>query len=77
MEFADGITSATEIRNAWPTLDELGKIELIRSMYPDAELNVPSVKKLVQMLDTVLLGSVVTESLVIDPNNKEALLEAL
>ena len=77
VEFADGITSATEIRNAWPTLDELGKIELIRSMYPDAELNVPSVKKLVQMLDTVLLGSVVTESLVIDPNNKEALLEAL
>jgi len=77
VEFADGITSATEIRNAWPTLDELGKIELIRSMYPDTELNVPSVKKLVQMLDTVLLGSVVTESLVIDPNNKEALLEAL
>ena len=77
VEFADGITSATEIRNAWPTLDELGKIELIRSMYPDTELNVPSVKKLVQMLDTVLLGSVVTESLVIDPNDKEALLEAM
>ena len=75
--FAGGMTSATEIRNAWPKLDELGKIELIKGMYPKEEMTVPKVKKLVQMLDTVLLGSVVTESLVIDPNNKEALLEAL
>ena len=77
VEFAGGITSATEIRKVWPKLDELGKIELIKSMYPDSELNVPSVKKLVQMLDAVLLGEIVTESLIIDPNDKEALLEAM
>ena len=77
IQFAGGITSATEIRKAWPGLDELGKIELIKSMYPDAELNVPSVKKLVQMLDAVLVGELVTESLILDPNNKEALLEAI
>ena len=77
VQFAGGITSATEIRKAWPKLDELGKIELIKSMYPDSELNVPSVKKLVQMLDAVLLGEIVTESLIIDPNDKEALLEAM
>ena len=56
VEFADGITSATEIRNAWPKLDELGKIELIKGMYPGSELNVPALKNLVQMLDTVLIG---------------------
>ena len=65
VEFADGMTSATEIRNAWPTLDELGKIELIKSMYPEAELSVPKVKKLVQMLDAVLVGEL-TESNVVD-----------
>ena len=48
--FAGGMTSATEIRNAWPKLDELGKIEMIKSMYPGSELSVPKVKKLVQML---------------------------
>ena len=77
VEFADGMTSATEIRNAWPKLDELGKIEMIKSMYPGSELSVPKVKKLVQMLDVVLLGEIVTESLLIDPNDKEALLEAM
>jgi hypothetical protein len=63
--FAGGMTSATEIRKAWPRLDELGKIELIRSMYPDSELSVPKVKKLVQMLDAVLVGEL-TESNVVD-----------
>ena len=65
VEFADGMTSATEIRNAWPKLDELGKIEMIKSMYPGSELSVPKVKKLVQMLDAVLVGEL-TESNVVD-----------
>ena len=69
VEFGDGITSATEIRNAWPKLDELGKIEMIKSMYPGSELNVPALKKLVQMLDSVLVGELV-ESFV-DPDESK------
>ena len=64
VEFADGMTSATEIRNAWPKLDELGKIEMIKSMYPGSELSVPKVKKLVQMLDAVLVGELTED---VDP----------
>ena len=69
VEFADGMTSATEIRNAWPKLDELGKIEMIKSMYPGSELSVPKVKKLVQMLDAVLVGEL-TETFV-DPDQSK------
>ena len=53
--FAGGMTSATEIRNAWPKLDELGKIELIKGMYPEEEMTVPKVKKISQILDSVLV----------------------
>ena len=58
-EFSGGMTSATEIRNAWPKLDELGKIELIKGMYPGAEMTVPKVKKISQILDSVLMGELV------------------
>ena len=58
-EFSGGMTSATEIRNAWPKLDELGKIELIKGMYPGAEMTVPKVKKISQILDSVLIGELV------------------
>ena len=57
--FAGGMTSATEIRNAWPKLDELGKIELIKGMYPKEEMTVPKVKKISQILDSVLMGELV------------------
>lgn len=58
-EFSGGMTSATEIRNAWPKLDELGKIELIKGMYPGAEMTVPKIKKISQILDSVLIGELV------------------
>ena len=68
-EFSGGMTSATEIRNAWPKLDELGKIELIKGMYPGAEMTVPKVKKISQILDSVLIGELV-ESFV-DPDQSK------
>jgi len=68
-KFSGGMTSATEIRNAWPKLDELGKIELIKGMYPGAEMTVPKVKKISQILDSVLMGELV-ESFV-DPDQSK------
>jgi len=68
-EFSGGMTSATEIRNAWPKLDELGKIELIKGMYPGAEMTVPKIKKISQILDSVLIGELV-ESFV-DPDSSK------
>jgi hypothetical protein len=68
-EFSGGMTSATEIRNAWPKLDELGKIELIKGMYPGAEMTVPKIKKISQILDSVLIGELV-ESFV-DPDQSK------
>ena len=62
--FAGGMTSATEIRNAWPKLDELDKIELIKGMYPEEEMTVPKVKKISQILDSVLVGKLTED---VDP----------
>ena len=75
-EFSGGMTSATEIRNAWPKLDELGKIELIKGMYPGAEMTVPKVKKISQILDSVLMGELV-ESFVSPEQLDEGLKEKL
>ncbi len=75
-KFSGGMTSATEIRNAWPKLDELGKIELIKGMYPGAEMTVPKVKKISQILDSVLMGELV-ESFVSPEQLDEGLKEKL
>ena len=75
-EFSGGMTSATEIRNAWPKLDELGKIELIKGMYPGAEMTVPKIKKISQILDSVLMGELV-ESFVSSEQLDEGLKEKL
>ena len=75
-EFSGGMTSATEIRNAWPKLDELGKIELIKGMYPGAEMTVPKIKKISQILDSVLMGELV-ESFVSPEQLDEGLKEKL
>jgi hypothetical protein len=34
VEFAGGLTSASEIRAKWPTLDDAGKIDLVNKLYP-------------------------------------------
>ncbi len=75
-KFSGGMTSATEIRNAWPKLDELGKIELIKGMYPGAEMTVPKIKKISQILDSVLIGELV-ESFVSPEQLDEGLKEKL
>jgi len=54
VEFGPGMKSATEIRTAWPTLNEKRKTALVMSLYPKTRTNVALAKNVVKMLDTAL-----------------------
>ena len=47
-----GMTSATEIRNKWPEMDNNEKTKLINTLYP--KVQGPAVDKVVEIFDTVL-----------------------
>lgn len=51
VEFGPGITSATEIRKAWPTLDDRRKTAMVMSLYPAAQKNPKLAQNIVQMMD--------------------------
>lgn len=51
VEFGPGITSATEIRNAWPTLDDRRKTAMVMSLYPVTQKNPKLAKNVVQLMD--------------------------
>ena len=54
VEFGPGMTSATEIRTAWPTLNEKRKTALVMSLYPDTQKNPKLAANVVKMLDTAM-----------------------
>ena len=54
VEFGPGITSATEIRNAWPKLDEKRKTAMVMSLYPATQKNPKLAANVVQMLDMAM-----------------------
>jgi hypothetical protein len=54
VEFGPGMTSATEIRSAWPGLDERRKTALVMSLYPAAQKNPKLAATVVKMLDTAI-----------------------
>ena len=54
VEFGPGITSATEIRNAWPTLDDKRKTAMVMSLYPATQKNPALAANVVAMLDQVM-----------------------
>ena len=54
VEFGPGITSATEIRNAWPKLNEKRKLALVMSLYPATKSNPKLAQNVVAMLDSVM-----------------------
>lgn len=56
VEFGPGMTSATEIRTAWPQLDERRKTALVMSLYPRTQGNSKLAGTVVQMLDTAIMG---------------------
>jgi hypothetical protein len=57
VEFGPGMTSATEIRSAWPQLNERRKTALIMSLYPRTQSNPKLAANVVKMLDNAI-GSV-------------------
>lgn len=51
VEFGPGIKSATEIRNAWPNLNEKRKLAMVMSLYPATQKNPKLAANVVKMLD--------------------------
>ena len=66
VEFGPGMTSATEIRTAWPTLNPKRKTALVMSLYPDTQKNPKLAANVVAMLDTAI-GSELAEGKDINP----------
>ena len=56
VEFGPGMTSATEIRTAWPQLNEKRKTALVMSLYPQTQSNPKLAANVVKMLDTAIGG---------------------
>jgi hypothetical protein len=68
VEFGPGMTSATEIRTAWPTLNDKRKTALVMSLYPQTQTNPKLATTVVKMLDTAI-GSELEETRIINPKN--------
>ena len=54
VEFGPGMTSATEIRGAWPKLNEKRKTALVMSLYPKTQTNSRLAATVVKLLDTAM-----------------------
>jgi hypothetical protein len=68
VEFGPGMTSATEIRTAWPTLNDKRKTALVMSLYPKTQKNPKLADTVVKMLDTAIgTEKEVDETRIIDP----------
>ena len=57
-----GLRQATDIRTAWPELDERRRMALVMSLYPNTQKNPKLAKTVVKMLDTAM-GAEITEVL--------------
>ena len=62
VEFGPGITSATQIRTAWPTLNDKRKLALVMSLYPATQKKPELAQKVVSMFDQVMGTQPVSES---------------
>lgn len=54
VEFGPGMTSATEIRTAWPQLNDKRKTALVMSLYPRTQGNTKLADTVVKMLDMAM-----------------------
>jgi hypothetical protein len=54
VEFGPGMTSATEIRRAWPTLNDRRKTALVMSLYPRTQNNVKLAQTVIKLLDAAI-----------------------
>ena len=56
--FGPGMQSATEIRTAWPELDERRRMALVMSLYPNTQKNPKLANTVVKMLDTAMSAEI-------------------
>ena len=70
VQFGPGMTSATEIRAKWPTMDAEQKSNLVQQLYPDTQVKTKLVDVIVQMLDHVMGGNKAVDEAVLinDPD---------
>jgi hypothetical protein len=61
IEFGPGIKSATEIRNAWPNLNDKQKLAMVMSLYPATQKNKKLATVAVKMLDAGINSAELTE----------------
>lgn len=57
VEFAGGITSATEIRNRWPDLSEEQKVQLVNTLYPKTKQNQRLAANVIKLLNLAIQGN--------------------
>jgi hypothetical protein len=62
VEFGPGMTSATQIRTAWPTLNEKRKTALVMSLYPVTQKNPKLAQTVVKLLDAAIGTEPVAEA---------------
>lgn len=55
VEFGPGLTSATQIRTAWPKLTNRQRTAMVMSLYPTTQSRPDLANTVVRMLDTVIL----------------------
>ena len=67
VEFGPGIKSATEIRNAWPTLNDKRKLAMVMSLYPVTQKNPKLAANVVKMLDMGMGEQNISEDKESDP----------
>jgi GNAT superfamily N-acetyltransferase len=61
VEFGPGMTSATQIRSAWPSLDERRKTALVMSLYPKTQTSPKLAQTVVKLLDAAIVGQDIAE----------------
>jgi hypothetical protein len=61
VEFGPGMTSATQIRAAWPTLNDRRKTALVMSLYPRTQTNPKLAATVVKLLDAAIGGQDLAE----------------
>jgi hypothetical protein len=69
VKFGPGIKSATEIRNAWPDLNDKQKTAMVMSLYPATQKNQKLAQNVVKLLDAGM-GTNVAETISEDVSNK-------
>ena len=62
VKFGPDITSATEIRNSWPNLNDRQKLSMVMSLYPATQKNTKLANNVKQLLDAGMGSEEVTES---------------